>query len=116
MKIKIDENLPNSLALLLQKQGHNVNTVKGGGLSGSSDRDLWNDVQAESRLLITLDLDFSDIRQFPSGTHSGIIVLRPRTKGPKGVSKIFRLLLNQIDFETIKGKLIIVDAEKIRIR
>ena len=116
MKIKIDENLPNSLALLLQKQGHNVETVKGEGLSGSSDQDLWNHVQAESRLFITLDLDFSDIRQFPGGTHSGIIVLRPRTKGPKGVSKIFRLLLSQIDFETIKGKLIIVDPEKIRIR
>ena len=55
MKIKIDENLPNSLALLLQEREHDVETVKGEGLSGSSDQDLWNHVQAESRLLITLD-------------------------------------------------------------
>ena len=57
MKIKIDENLPNSLALLLQEQEHDVETEKGEGLRG---------------------------------THSGIIVLRPRAKGPKGVSKILR--------------------------
>lgn len=69
MKIKIDENLPNSLALLLQEQGHDVETVKTEGLSGSSDQDLWNHVQVESRFFITLNLDFSDIRQFPNGTH-----------------------------------------------
>ncbi|HEV3073865.1 MAG TPA: DUF5615 family PIN-like protein [Thermoanaerobaculia bacterium] len=48
-------------------------------LSGSTDELLWSRVVADGRLLITLDLDFSDVRRFRPGTHPGILLIRARS-------------------------------------
>jgi predicted nuclease of predicted toxin-antitoxin system len=64
MKIKLDENLPLSLASALTNLGHEVHTLSEENLSGGKDHELWNAAQRESRFLITQDLDFSDTRRF----------------------------------------------------
>lgn len=79
MKIKLDENLPASLATILTRLRHDVHTVAQEHLSGSSDLGLWEAAQRDQRFLITQDLDFSDLRQFTPGTHHGIWLVRLRT-------------------------------------
>jgi predicted nuclease of predicted toxin-antitoxin system len=79
MKIKLDENLPFSLAILLRSLGHDVHTAQDKGLTGHSDREIWEVAQKESRFLITQDLDFSDLRQFAPGSHHGILLVRLRS-------------------------------------
>ncbi|MDP2830156.1 MAG: DUF5615 family PIN-like protein [Sulfuricellaceae bacterium] len=64
MKIKLDENLPARLKPILQKYGHDVDTVPDEHLGGRPDTEIWQAVNAESRFLITQDLGFSDTRQF----------------------------------------------------
>src|SRR5438067_13758409 len=76
MRIKLDENLPLQLATSLQNIGHDVHTTSDEGLTGHSDREIWGAAQAESRFLITQDLDFSDIRQFTPGSHAGVLLVR----------------------------------------
>ena len=58
MKIKLDENLPNHLAVLLREMGHDVHTTPQENLNGSADREIWEASQKESRLLITQDPRF----------------------------------------------------------
>jgi hypothetical protein len=70
MRIKLNENLPASLSLLLRKLGHNVSTVEDEGLGGSPDSVIWLAAQREARFLITQDLDFSDLRTLRSGDTS----------------------------------------------
>jgi len=48
MRIKLDENMPLSLATLLRSAGHNVSTVSEGNL-------LWDGVQWFSCILIAGD-------------------------------------------------------------
>lgn len=79
MKIKLDENLPEVLAESLQNLGHDVDTVLKEGLKGRNDQVIWETAQAESRFLITQDLDFSNIHQFTPGTHAGILLVRLHT-------------------------------------
>lgn len=79
MKIKLDENLPHRLAILLKNLGHEAHTLHEEKLVGSSDVELWDAAQKESRFLITQDLDFSDLRKFAPGSHCGILLLRLRT-------------------------------------
>jgi len=67
MRIKLDENLPASLASALTALAHEVHTVAEEDLSGSKDHELWEAAQQESLFLITQDLDFSDARKFRSG-------------------------------------------------
>ncbi len=94
MKLKLDENLPNRLAVVLQNLGHDVHTVQQEGLSGSVDREIWDSAQKESRVFVTQDLDFSDLRKFVPGAHAGIVVIRLHTPSWKRltarVEDIFR--------------------------
>ena len=68
MKVKLDENLPESLLPILGELGHDVDNVRVEGLSGRADADVWEAAQTAERFLITQDLDFSDIRRFSPGT------------------------------------------------
>jgi len=76
MKVKLDENLPATLAARLQQFGHDADTVKDEGLSGHPDDSVWLAAQREGRFLVTQDLDFSDARKFAPGTHCGILLVR----------------------------------------
>jgi predicted nuclease of predicted toxin-antitoxin system len=76
VKLKLDENLPDSLRPRLQVIGFDVETVLSENLGGRNDAEVWSAAQAEDRLLVTQDLDFSDARRFAPGTHSGILLVR----------------------------------------
>jgi predicted nuclease of predicted toxin-antitoxin system len=85
MKIKLDENLPFSLATVLDELGHDVHTTREEGLSGHADREIWQSAQRESRFLITQDMDFSDSRKFAPGSHCGILLVRLRSPSRKAL-------------------------------
>ena len=76
MKLKLDENLPASAKARLAKLGFDTDTVLDESLGGHPDSDVWAAAQAESRFLVTQDLDFSDVRQFKPGTHHGVLIVR----------------------------------------
>jgi len=81
MKIKLNENLTTRLVAILERQGHEVDTVVTEGLMGKPDVDVWASARREGRFFITQDLDFSDIRQFQPGTHPGLLLVRLRERG-----------------------------------
>ena len=62
MRIKLDENIPIDLAAMITGEGHDVDTVPAENLVGASDDVIWGAAQRANRLLITQDLDFSDVR------------------------------------------------------
>ena len=116
MKVKLDENLPESLVEIFAQHGHQAVTVQKEGLAGSSDETLYEIVKSEGRLFVTLDLDFSDIRSYPPNTHPGIIVIRSRSKGRNALMRMIKSLLGQIQLETLAGALTIVGDSRVRIR
>src|SRR6185436_8307148 len=81
MKLKLDENLPESLLPALESLGHDVDNVRVEGLAGRADPDVWQATQKAERFLITQDLDFSDVRKFSPGTHHGLMLVRLRLPG-----------------------------------
>jgi len=76
VKIKLDENLPESFSETLQLLGHDATAANDEGLTGCADRELWSAAQRESRFLTTQDLDFSDARMFVPASHQGIVPVR----------------------------------------
>lgn len=76
MKFKIDENLPVEFAEVLRASGHDAITVLEQKMGGIPDVDLFGICQAEERVLMTLDLDFADIRLYPPQESPGILVIR----------------------------------------
>ena len=71
LKFKVDENLPEIAAKLLREAGFDAETVLSEELGGSPDSVLAAVCLAEGRALVTLDLDFSDIRTYPPGDYPG---------------------------------------------
>jgi len=71
---------------------------------------------AEQRALVTLDLDFSDIRTYPPGEFGGIVVLRPRTQGRESVLKLVARLVSLLVSERLDNNLWILDEHNLRIR
>lgn len=53
MKVKLDENLPESLLHALSTLGHDVDNVRLEGITGQSDPNVWQATQDSGRFLIT---------------------------------------------------------------
>ena len=77
MRCKIDEHLPLEIKDLLVQHQHDSVMVAAQGMAGCIDPDLAQVCQKEARALLTLDLDFSDIRTYPPEDYHGIVVFRP---------------------------------------
>jgi predicted nuclease of predicted toxin-antitoxin system len=114
--VKLDENLGRSHVQLLQAAGYQADRVTDEGLSGAADRAVWERVQAEKRFFITLDLDFSDVRQFPPGSHAGLLLLRPRSKSRDAVTEILQSVLREHPLGTLSGCFAVADPGQTRIR
>jgi predicted nuclease of predicted toxin-antitoxin system len=76
-RFKLDENLPRDAVTLLRAAGNDVHTVDDERLAGGPDARILDACVQEGRILVTLDLDFADIRAYPPSSHRGIWVLRP---------------------------------------
>ena len=57
--------MPGDAAALFSAAGYDVETVLGERLGGEPDRKVIEIASAENRILVTLDADFADIRQYP---------------------------------------------------
>lgn len=116
MRLKIDENLPVEVAQELSAAGHEAVTVHDQQLVGEADTRLAAVCRDEARSLVSLDLDFADIRVYPPGDYAGLIVLRPRTQSKPAVLSLVRRLLPLLETEPLEGNLWIVDETGVRIR
>ena len=115
-RIKLDENLGQSHAALLRDAGYDADRVTDEGLSGTADADLWPIVCREGRFFITLDLDFSDVRNFVPGSHPGILLLRPASQSRDAALEVLTRVLNEIPLPVLAGCLAIADERRTRIR
>lgn len=116
MKIKLDENLPQSIAALLTALGHDIHTVREEGLSGCIDAQIWETSQYEQRFLITQDMDFSDVRQFVPGTHHGILLIRIGSPSRVSLaSRIEELFRSEVVSEWAQCFVVATDR-KVRVR
>jgi len=116
MKIKLDENMPSSMAILMRAAGHNVSTVPEENLSGEDDRHVLETATKENRLLVTFDADFGDIRAYPVGSHAGVVVFRLHDQRWASLRGPAERLLSSGLLERLEHGLAIVDENRIRIR
>lgn len=117
MRFKVDENLPIDVAEILRANNHDAMTIFDQEMVGRPDPKVASVCRAEERALVTLDLDFSDIRTYPPAEHAGIIILRPRTQSkPDVLALLGRLLPLLGGGEQLSGNLWIVQENGVRIR
>jgi len=116
VKFKLDENISRHLKSPLQQLGHDVHTVEDEGLLGHPDTEVANAAKAEGRTLLTLDLEFADLRKYPPGEHPGIVLFRPRTLGPLSVNEFIVEFVRHGLPPGLVGSVAVVEPERVRIR
>lgn len=115
MKIKLDENLDARLVELFERAGHDCATVCSQGLGGGSDERIFRACVAEKRVIVSHDLDFSNVIRFPPGRAFGVVVLRGPNQLLSTTRRMVRSLLILLSRESPKGELWIVEERRVRI-
>jgi predicted nuclease of predicted toxin-antitoxin system len=116
MRVKLDENFGTRTQDIFRATGHNVKTVWEEELHGCSDQKIFETCCAESRCLVTLDLDFADTVRFQPEKAAGIAVIRiPRNPSLSMLESLVRQFLKELDRTPINKKLWIVEIGRIRI-
>jgi len=116
VRFKFDENLPCELVDLFREANHDASSVIEQDLSGSPDTRIIDICRTEKRVLVTLDLDFSDVRAYPAQDHFGIIVVRLWRQDKKSILDTLERILPLLRQEQVTHLLWIVEESRVRIR
>jgi len=112
----VDEDLPRQIAKLLAARGHEATTVVEQGWQGMADDLLWSSVQREQRWLITADKGFADLRQYPPGTHFGVVLLRAEEESRRVYLELAVRALDRLQLDELTGAVVVVSSRSVRIR
>jgi predicted nuclease of predicted toxin-antitoxin system len=115
VKLKLDENLPESLIAELAALNHDADNVRQEGLAGHDDTDVWAAAQVAGRFLITQDLDFSDVRKFRSGTHHGLLLVRLPDAGRLALTRRIGEVFSSEDVESWAHCFVVLSGRKLRV-
>lgn len=116
--ILVDANLPRCVTQTISSHGWRAIDVRDIGLASASDEVIARHAQAHNLAIMTRDFDFADIRNYPPSAYHGIVVLDlPTTFTARQVDAVVRRWLRQSHVtETISRSLVIVSAQRVRIR
>ena len=110
------ENMPAEVAQLLRSAGHEASTAEDQGLAGADDEVMAERVRKEGRTLVTLDLDFSDIRAYPPNEYHGLLVIRSKRQDKTSLLALVQRAIDLLTAESPAGRLWIVESDRVRIR
>ena len=116
MRFKVDENLHDDIADALRDEGYDAQTVYDQGLRGYGDRDIVEACQREQRIVVALDLDFADIREYPPEKFPGLNVLRVVNQSRAHVLRVLSQVFVLLESQPLVGRLWIVSEGGVRIR
>jgi len=114
--LKLDENVPGEAAALLRGAGHDVRTALEEQLGGRPDEEVLRVCADESRILVTLDLGFGDMRTHPPGGHAGVWVLRPGSQSIDLMLTMLQQALAVAGSEPAAKRLWVIEPGRVRIR
>jgi predicted nuclease of predicted toxin-antitoxin system len=114
-----DHCIPNSIIQELFDAGHEVFRLKDHIPIESSDPIVITTAQKLDSILISINSDFADKLNYPPGNYHGIIALQIKNH-PEIIPQLMVRLINYLstypDMSSYKGKLVLVEVNRIRIR
>ncbi len=117
LPLLLDENLPLRVAALLKTYGFDAETVANLHARGAAEEEVLDLAVRTDRVLLTRDLDFSDILRFPLGSHCGIVVLRmPNSTSLEDMAITLRNRLESLSRADVAGNLFVITPNLMRMR
>ncbi len=117
MKFLLDQNLSPILADLLAELGHDAVHVRELGMSRSSDVDIMARALAEDRVVISSDTDFGELlAKTNAGAPSLVLFRRQGQRRVVELATLFEANLSTVIEDLNSGAIVVIDADRIRIR
>ena len=119
LHLLLDQNIPEEIAPVVARKIFRPGkspTSRKCKLDGRPDPEIFRWAQTHQAIVISYDEDFADTRSFPLGSHHGIVRLRVWPTTVEMTRLAIERLLTQVSESDLKGSLIIIDREKIRLR
>lgn len=116
MKFLVDEALQDAVAHRLEEAGHDAAHVRLRGLAGHTDDEVMALAVDEGRVLITTDTDFGTILALSGAAGPNVLLLRGT--GDTVEERVGAVLdvLPRVEYELNEGALIVIEAERYRVR
>jgi predicted nuclease of predicted toxin-antitoxin system len=112
----VDENASRTLVSALRTAGYLTEHVHEVELQGHLDSEVYAYAQKHHQIIITIDLDFANITQYPP-PHCGIIILRlPNKMTTADLTQEVLNGLNTLDGQDLANTLIIIEPGRLRVR
>ena len=118
MHFLIDADLPRSVGNLLKSSGHDVTDVRDIGLRGADDAQIAAYAQNNGLCLLSGDLGFADIRNYPPDRYHGLVIFRLSADATAAdILAILQHFITRTEvINDLNGKLAIIEHGRFRIR
>jgi len=116
MKILADIHISPITVHFLQNLGYDAIRVNEILPSNSSDKTIVETAKKQRRVIITQDLDFSEIISLAGKKSPSLVSLRLSSSRIEYVNKRLEEVLPKIEYDVEKGSIIVVEDSRIRLR
>jgi predicted nuclease of predicted toxin-antitoxin system len=119
LRFLADHCVSKSIVQTLREANHEVLRLRDVLPVESSDAVVITKAQEIDAILLSLNGDFADIVNYPPKNYKGIVALQMRNRSeilPKLVGRLTAYLKAQPAMEHYRGKLLVVEVDRIRIR
>jgi predicted nuclease of predicted toxin-antitoxin system len=114
--ILLDNCVPRRYVGILQALNHRVEVSIDHIPSDAPDADVIALAQKLDAVLISVDMDFANILQYPPQNYNGIVVLRYQPDEEVKIDTALTRLLMDLTLVELRGTLVVVTPGKYRIR
>ncbi|WP_251980294.1 DUF5615 family PIN-like protein [Salinibacter ruber] len=119
MQFFVDHCVPRSIGDTLESEGHEVIRLSARLRVDAEDSAVIEEAQKIGAILLSLNGDFADLLRYPPEEYGGIVALQVRNR-PEAIPSIMDRLLEYLgqhpDRSHYVGKLLLVEAHRIRVR
>ena len=104
------------VASWLNSHGHDATHLRDEGLQRLPNGDIFEKAIAESRVIVTFDLDFGEIVALSKGRKTGVILFRLRNTRASFVIQRLGNVISECADALARGAIVIVEETRQRIR
>lgn len=114
--IILDHCVPQRYLRLLQAWGYDAHLMTEHIPRDAPDSEVIALAVKLDAILLTVDLDFANILDYPPSEYQGIVVLRYSIEDESQIDQTLKAAMADLYREGLRGVLVVVSAERYRIR
>jgi predicted nuclease of predicted toxin-antitoxin system len=118
MRFFLDANMPRLAVGALTRLGHQVEFARDIGMANDSDEAISEHARTTESALVTRDLDFADVRNYPPERYFGVVVIRlPDDATAADIASVLERFATNDNFTArLPGKLAVLEQSRVRFR